>query len=89
MYEEMCKLKDVEVKIHDARRQVEALLSKAKLGALPYDEELQQLVNDLAEAQRIMINVYLAYKNDNKETEDIIVETPSNVVEFPGKNKES
>ena len=82
-------LKEIEIKIHDARRRVEGLLDLNRMDIPLPEDELENLVNDLAEAQRLMQNYYLMFKN-GPIVEEIVLEAPktnNNVLEFPGNNK--
>ena len=60
---------DVEIKIHDARRRIEGLLSLIKMDCPIPDHEVQALVHDLSEAQRTMLNVYLQLKREQDQVE--------------------
>jgi len=80
-------LKDVEVKLHDARRRLEGLLELLKMDIPLPEDEIMTAVHDLAEAHTIMLNYYLIYKN-GPITEEIVLETPDNVIEFPGKKED-
>lgn len=80
-------LKDVEVKLHDARRRLEGLLDLLKMDIPLPEDEIMAAVHDLAEAHTIMLNYYLIYKN-GPITEEIVLGTPDNVIEFPNNKKE-
>jgi len=80
-------LKDVEIKIHDARRRLEGLLELLKMDIPLPEDDMKEIEFDIAEAHRIMLNYYLIYKN-GPIMEEIVLETPDNVIEFPGKKNE-
>ena len=82
-------LQDIEIKLHESRRQLEALLSKLKYGVMPTDEELVNLHTDLVNMVALLSDYYIQYLNNFKNIEEVVLEEPepeSNVVPlFPNK----
>lgn len=80
-------LTDIEIKLHDARRQLEGLIKLSKMDIPLPNEDIIELQRQISEMQRLVLNFYLAHNR----TETTVLETPqrpTNVVEFPGKKNE-
>ncbi len=81
-------LKDVELKLHDARRQLEGLLELEKMGIKLPNDAIKKFQDYIIEINRLTINFYIAHqKGDIQKAEEITLETPSNVLDFPKKPK--
>lgn len=93
LYYTKTTLQDVEIKIHDARRKIEQMLSLAKLGIIPAEDEVVKLNTDLIAATTMVADYYIQLLNnfEESEIEEIVLESKepeSNVVPlFPNKNK--
>lgn len=83
-------LTDIEIKIHDARRQIEALMDKFKYGQQITKSDLNLLQRHLAEAHTMSVNCYLQATRGIQPFEQVILDG-NNVVKFPNKknNKEN
>lgn len=90
LYYTKTTLQDIEVKIHDARRKIEEMISLAKLGVIPGDKEIVDLNHDLIDAVNQLTDYYINHINDFEDLEnnieEIVLETPeTNVIPFPNK----
>ena len=81
--------KDLEIDLHDSRRQLEHILDLIKVGSLPNDQEILQLHSSMIKMLSDVTEYYGYHINNFNGIEEIDIHPPvTNVVQFPKNNKD-
>ena len=78
----------LEIELHDARRQIEHILTHLKYGSLPKDQEILKVHSNMVKMLSDITEYYSHHLNNFEKIEQIEIKAPdTNIIQFPGKDK--